>query len=171
MMVVAIIGILAAVAIPSVMQYVRKAKTAEATHNLRFIHEGARAYLAVDWAAKDTGEQLNHQFPDTAGPTPLLPCCFGTGQKCPAAESVAEFGASPTWVALKFGMNDEHYYRYEFVSSGSATTGVGSWFTARASGDLDCDGISSTFETYGKYGANQEDMESSGGFYSSSDTE
>ncbi|MEZ4468229.1 MAG: prepilin-type N-terminal cleavage/methylation domain-containing protein, partial [bacterium] len=41
MIVVAIIGILAAVAIPAFMRYIRNSKTSEATINLRKIFDGA----------------------------------------------------------------------------------------------------------------------------------
>ena len=46
-------------------------------------------------------------------------------------------------------MDDPHYYRYEFISSGVSTSAE---FTARAQGDLDCDGIESTYEMYGTVG-------------------
>ncbi len=57
------------------------------------------------------------------------------------------------WEELSFDPADypekgatRHYYRYEYVSSG---TGAESSFTARAIGDLDCDGVYSTFERSG----------------------
>ena len=43
-------------------------------------------------------------------------------------------------------MSDPHYYSYEYVSEG---TGTSARFTARAVGDLDCDGVLSTFERVG----------------------
>src|SRR5690554_3096923 len=45
MIVVAIIGVLAAVAIPAYVNFTRKAKTAEASTNLGAIYQGARAYF------------------------------------------------------------------------------------------------------------------------------
>jgi hypothetical protein len=50
---------------------------------------------------------------------------------------------SPTWVALKFSVDDATHFMYSF--DGSATK-----FTARANGDIDCDGSYSTFEMYGE---------------------
>ena len=44
MVVVAIIGILAAVAIPAFMKNARKAKTAEAVTNVKKLYDGARSY-------------------------------------------------------------------------------------------------------------------------------
>ncbi len=54
--------------------------------------------------------------------------------------------AHPTWKALTFEMRDPHYYQYEYVSDG---TGAESRFTVRALGDLNCDGVMSTFERIG----------------------
>lgn len=54
---------------------------------------------------------------------------------------------SMTWMALQFSVNNPHYYSYEFTSSGE---GEAAKFTARAIGDLDCDGTFSTFEISAK---------------------
>lgn len=48
----------------------------------------------------------------------------------------------PTWRALNFKIDSPHRYQYEYVSDGKS-------FTARAIGDLDCDGVLSTFERVG----------------------
>ncbi len=44
MVVVAIIGVLASVAVPSFIRYIRKSKTAEAPSLVRKIFDGARSY-------------------------------------------------------------------------------------------------------------------------------
>ncbi|HWE31202.1 MAG TPA: prepilin-type N-terminal cleavage/methylation domain-containing protein, partial [Polyangia bacterium] len=44
MIVVAIIGVLAAVAIPSFIKYTRRSKTSEALMNIRKMYDGAVAY-------------------------------------------------------------------------------------------------------------------------------
>ena len=48
MIVVAIIGILAAVAIPAFIKYIRKSKTVEATEGLDKINIGAKSYFQAD---------------------------------------------------------------------------------------------------------------------------
>ncbi len=48
----------------------------------------------------------------------------------------------PTWTALNFSVDDAHAYSYQFEVNPD-----GQSFTARALGDLDCDGVYSTFET------------------------
>ena len=58
MVVVAIIGILAAVAIPAFMKNARKAKTAEATTNVKKIYDGARAAYLEESRASDVCELL-----------------------------------------------------------------------------------------------------------------
>ena len=52
MIVVAIIGILAAVAIPAFMKYIKKSKTTEATTHVQKIYLGARTY----WMDRNTQE-------------------------------------------------------------------------------------------------------------------
>jgi prepilin-type N-terminal cleavage/methylation domain-containing protein len=146
MIVVAIIGILASIAIPTILRYTRKAKTAEAVQALKQIVDGSRIYM-VEERVTTAGVVLAKQFPATEALTPALTCCLSSAAgKCVASQPA--FGGSPTWVALKFGLTDAHYYRYEYLSQG---TGVGSRFTARALGDLDCDGTLGTFQMTGSY--------------------
>jgi type IV pilus assembly protein PilA len=141
---VAIIGVLAAVAVPAFMKYMRRAKTTEAREQLRRMYEQARAYYFETFGAAQAGGTVAHQFPKTVALTPVASCCQSdTSDKC---APLAANWTDPTWVALHFSLDDPHYYRYEFISSGSS---VGSQFTARARGDLDCDGVESTFEMYG----------------------
>lgn len=50
---------------------------------------------------------------------------------------------TPGWRALNFATFGTHRYRYAFTADAAG-------FTARAIGDLDCDGVTSTFETIGR---------------------
>ncbi len=52
------------------------------------------------------------------------------------------------WKALKFSMDDPHYYAYQYDVI-NVSGGQGSEFTAIAIGDLDCDTIKSRFSMYG----------------------
>ena len=53
MIVVAIIGILAAVAIPSFVKYIRRSKTTEAMMNLRKIYDSSITYYVSELATRD----------------------------------------------------------------------------------------------------------------------
>jgi len=157
MIVVAIIGILAAIAIPSFMRYIAKAKTAEARGELEKIYVGARAYyLDPKHSAADEIEPIPPQFPDSEPMTPAVNCC-ATGGRCAPEKSLWE---TPTWEALQFEMADPHYYRYRFQSEGVAQDAT---FVAYAHGDLDCDGELSTFSIYGIANTAYTDTSGSGG--------
>jgi hypothetical protein len=82
-------------------------------------------------------------FPASQAATPQKTCCAFPGGKCPP--SPADW-ATPTWQSLTFAMTDPHLFRYEYQSSVTGTTAV---FTARAIGDLDCDGHDETYEMAG----------------------
>ena len=146
MIVVAIIGILAAVAIPAFMKYIRRSKTAEATMNLRKIFDSSVSYFNEEHAAR-AGGILPRQFPASSAVTPPSTACTG-GSSQKIAPNAAMF-SSATWQALNFSVDDPFYYQYSYDSTGTGGTGVASKFTARANGDLDCDATLSTFERVG----------------------
>jgi type IV pilus assembly protein PilA len=143
MIVVAIIGILAAVAIPAFMKYIKKSKTTEARQFVKKIYDGARAYyMDQNYQRGMNFQALPKQFPQSSpGLTPSDPstCC----EKCAPS---AALWTDETWVVLQFSVDDPHYYSYQYVLGGNATVGP---YTARANGDLDCDSEYSTFEMYG----------------------
>ncbi|HEU5060296.1 MAG TPA: prepilin-type N-terminal cleavage/methylation domain-containing protein [Kofleriaceae bacterium] len=143
MIVVAITGILSAVAIPTFMRYIAKSKTMEARGELEKMYNGARAYYMEPRQLKGSFTPIDAQFPLSAAASPAVSCCT-FGGKCPP--NPADW-ADPTWQALLFSMDDPHYYQYQFISSG---IGDDAEFTAQAIGNLDCDGDFSTFSMYGE---------------------
>ena len=143
MIVVAIVGILAAVAVPSFMRYIAKSKTTEARGQLEKMYNGARAYFMEPRQPKGSFQPLDAQFPASAPASPAVSCCT-LGGKCPP--NPADW-ADPTWQALLYSMDDPHYYQYQFISSG---LGDDAEFTAEAIGNLDCDAEFSTFSMYGE---------------------
>jgi len=128
MIVVAIIGILAAVAIPSFMDYMKRSKKTEAALQLNKIGKNSKRIYS----------ETSAYFVGTAGPTPARPgtggggCCGGPSNHCAAVP--ATFAADPTWRALDFQIDEPSLFVYSY-SSTAATA-----FTATAAGDLDCDG-------------------------------
>jgi len=144
MIVVAIIGILAAVAIPAFMKYIRRSKTVEATMNVRKLFDSSVSYFEGEHADKG-GNSLAKQFPTsvaTAVPA-LHSCCGQTGDKC---KPVTTNFDSPSWAALNFSVDDPFYFWYTYASTGTDTSAT---FDATANGNLDCDAIYSTFSRHG----------------------
>ena len=147
MIVVAIIGILAAVAIPAFMKYIRRSKTTEATMNIRKLFDSSVSYYESE-RANAAGQILPRQFPSSIAWTPNGPgvCCGDPGQKCAPAKYNAQWN-TPSWTALNFSVDDPFYYSYQYDAGGTDTTAN---FTASASGDLNCDGkVFSLFQRVG----------------------
>jgi type IV pilus assembly protein PilA len=141
MIVVAIIGILAAVAIPAFLRYIKRSKTTEAMQNIGLLFRGAVSYFEAEHLSR-AGDPLPRQFPSNVGPTPALSMLVD-GQKMAANSSAWN---AEQWQALSFALGDPHYFAYQFVT---ASTGNAAEFSARAHGDLDGDGTYSTFERQG----------------------
>jgi type IV pilus assembly protein PilA len=162
MIVVAIIGILASVAIPAFVKNARKAKTTEATVGLQRMYTGSRSYVLEETVRRAQVDPIPPQFPESAALTPAATCCASPGRKCTANPAL---WTNLTWQAVRFDMADPHYYQYEYQSTGTAGAGAGSRFTARAMGDLDCDGILSTYEMVGELSNIDNDVHGSGGIF------
>jgi prepilin-type N-terminal cleavage/methylation domain-containing protein len=137
MIVVAIIGILAAVAIPAFMDYMKRSKKTEASLQLNKIGKNSkRAYME------------NSQYvTGTVTATPAKPgtggCCGGTGASpnhCAASPS--SFTANAVWKALDFEIDEDTLFYYAY-------TGTTTDYTATAVGDLDCDGTEITYSLSG----------------------
>ncbi len=159
MVVVAVIAILAAIAIPAFSRYVKKSRTAEATGHLNRIWSGSLAYYEVDHADSTTAV-VTKQFPGLGLAVSFEgDCCLEPGGKCPG--SAATY-ADSIWVALKFNIPDPHLYRASYATAGNATLAT---FTAIAHGDLDCDGRLSTFARMGRVNAGTGDVEASSAAY------
>ena len=167
MIVVAVIGVLATVAIPSFMKYLRRSRTTEALMNLRRLYDSSVGYYVVEHA-NQAGQIIVRQFPDTQlmTPTPVGVCCPNVGQKCNPSTYAASW-QSPTWQALNFSVDDPFYYSYQYDSAGADTTAI---FTATASGDLTCDGA--RFSLFQRIGYIQNNVVSGGaGLYMLNETE
>ncbi|HEX3760289.1 MAG TPA: prepilin-type N-terminal cleavage/methylation domain-containing protein [Kofleriaceae bacterium] len=135
MIVVAIIGILATVAIPAFMDYVKRSKRSEAVLQLNKIGKNAK---------RTYGETASYPS-GSVGPTPARPgtggCCGGTGatpNHC-AASPAAWTGA---WQALDFEIDEDTLFYYSY-------SGASQSYTALAIGDLDCDGTEVTYTLTG----------------------
>ena len=154
MIVVAIIGVLAALAIYGVRKYLLNAKTAEAKEGVGKIAKDAasafdREHMGGSMVAPGSSSSVSHRLcgSATAVPSGTTP---PAGQKYQSSPTEWNQGDQDTgWKCLKFSMRDPQYYMYGYTSSG--TTGVsGDTFTAEANGDLNGDGTTSSFAMGGK---------------------
>lgn len=136
---VAYAGVLAAVAIPAFVKYIRKSKTVEATEGL----EQLKAALVQYHAGRGRAGQ-RFRFPRSVGWTPATSCCKArTAPKCAGGD--VGFG-HPTWRALRFKIDDPHYYQYRLTSSGQGSRAK---VVIEARGDLDCDDKHASFSVTG----------------------
>jgi prepilin-type N-terminal cleavage/methylation domain-containing protein len=127
MIVVAIIGILAAVAIPAFMDYMKKSKKTEASLQLNKIAKNSKVLYNTTAAFSTASEGL----------TPGTECCAGTNKHC---QVTASDWAVSGWQALDFQLDEAHLFQYQYDADASGTAA-----TALAVGDLDCDGTSITY--------------------------
>lgn len=155
MIVVVILGVLAAVAIPAFIKYIRRAKTSEAEDKISEMFRSAVAYFDQEQVDRGVaGTALVPQFPAPTGggtPTPggvCTTCAANPDGRCdPATYLATAWDNDASWQALNFAISDRHYFVYQFQSAGGlAPLGATAQFTARAQADLDADGICSTFE-------------------------
>jgi type IV pilus assembly protein PilA len=149
MIVVAIIGILAAVAIPAFVKYIRKAKTVEATDGLDKLNAGAKSYFQADHysaVAASAGNILPKQFPQTEGITPPSNNCCAASAAAPKCLPDATIWTR-SWNELRFQVADPHYYQWTWTNGGGTNRLAG--YTVMATGNLDCDADLAQFSYVG----------------------
>jgi len=177
MIVVAILGILAVVAVPALQKYMRRAKTAEATTQIAKMYDATSAFFKSEHAARGAtgfigqGGQVQDMAPHrcphpqgdpTGGQAGITPdigfnCNEGPGGRC--IPGVGGGGAgyydinlwnnNAVWNSLNYLQEQGHYFHYNFVAINEITGYGRCQFSAQAFGDLDDDGIFSTFERSG----------------------
>ena len=113
------------------------------THWQTPVHGGALPPVPVGMTVPPVPRGEFPATPAVSTAPALTACCAAAGKKCAPAPAL---WTDPSWQALKFSMDDPHYYAYTYLSSGTDLTSA---FTARANGDLDCDTTYSTFEMVG----------------------
>ncbi len=154
MIVVVIIGILAAIAIPSFLRYIASSKASEVPNQLKAIYDGSVSFIEDPKNHLDptTGEPVAISFPASVAYTPnATGCCDGTRpQKCNpkntgagAYDPVAWTG-NVTWKKVKFELRDPHLYVYKYLGAASS-------FKAAAMGDISCNGVKEYYWRGGTY--------------------
>jgi prepilin-type N-terminal cleavage/methylation domain-containing protein len=130
MIVVVILGILAAVAIPAFTRYVKRSKTSEANQNLQAIFQGETAYY--------------NRSSEIAGATAtsFVQCAAEPSGGVPVGARVLGNWQNSNWSEIGFASDKAVYYRYSVTTGGSGGTSAN---TIDALGDLDGDMTASTF--------------------------
>jgi prepilin-type N-terminal cleavage/methylation domain-containing protein len=190
MIVVAILGILSAVAIPAVSAYVRRTKGAEARLQLAKMFDSTVAYFSAESVDRGNVETITagagvtnaatHRCPappgspagGSAGFTPSIDCNDGPSGRCvpsgapggPGYYDITQWSGNPMWSALSFQQEQAHYFHYDYAATNDLASGYGRCnFTAQAFGNLDDDTVYSTFERTG--GADQQGVNAAAGLY------
>jgi type IV pilus assembly protein PilA len=180
MIVVAIVGILAVLAIFGVRKYLANSKTAEATNTIGMINQLANgAYekeRAVSELAIGVSATAVHQLCGTSNQVPANVGSVSNKKYTPdpAADYlkrvVGTNDETNGWICLKFEMNQPQYFAYLYTKAAAPTftggttpvaaanlpanmTGANGW-TSCAAGDLDGDGNNSLFCVGGFIDAN-----------------
>jgi type IV pilus assembly protein PilA len=152
MIVVAIVGILAVLAIYGVRKYLANAKTAEARNSLGAIAKDAAAEYereGMAGAVLAAGGTAAFSRQLCASEAAKVPTTVPAGAKYQSAYADWNAGAASNigFACLKFTMDQPQYYSYGYTATGSSA--VGASFTATANGDLNGDGTVSTFTVAG----------------------
>lgn len=114
MIVVAIIGVLAAVAIPAFLNYIKRSKTSEARLNIRQIYDSAAAYYGGVHTT-ETGfifssaviREAESSMDNAPGRAPVLPADLNFDHS--------------SWDTIGFSIGDPTYYIYNLVGSPNGT--------------------------------------------------
>ena len=150
MIVVAIIGILAALAIYGVRKYLTNAKTGEAKTNVgRLAKDAVSAYERENMSGALLSAGVSVASVHRLCPTGLpVPTSVPKGQKIQPDATLWNDGLlANSWQCLKFSVNTPVYYQYQYAAANIADATQAS-FVASAVGDLNGDGVPSAPWSY-----------------------
>jgi len=154
MIVVAIVGILAVLATYGVRKYIASAKTTEARNSIgRLSNAAVIAYenenMNSPVLAAGTSTGFTRTLCNTASaPVPSsIGAVTGAKYQSTAADWNTDMMGNSGFSCLHFTIDEPQYYMYGYNVSGTST--VGNSFTAFANGDLNGDGVLSTFSITG----------------------
>jgi len=175
MIVMFIIGMLAALAAPAFSKYVKKSRTAEAAGTLSKVFSGAVSYYEADHA-DSSGATVPKQFPVFANgscdPDPYMEpgCCSYPDKRCPGNDT--RYSGEP-WVSLQFNLPNPHLYRprYHTCVSVSGPFSSNRFVRAEATGNLDCDSVEARFIRSGLVNTSSGDLDKGGAAFEVNATE
>jgi type IV pilus assembly protein PilA len=150
MIVVAIVGVLAVLAIYGVRKYIANSKTTEAKNSLGQISKDAASAFEKETTnatiiAAGSSSALLRSLCDSST---LVPATTPAAMKYQSSRADWTTGsANAGWMCLKFSMEQPQYYRYQYVATN--TTSTAGQYIATANGDLNGDSVLSTFQISG----------------------
>lgn len=154
MIVVAIVGVLAALGIYGVRKYLLNAKTAEAKNSLGQIAKDAQgAYERESMSAQvlaggASTNVVNNLCDSATNPVPMDVPAGAKYQSSPSEWSFDMGTPGKGFACLKFMMSDPQYYRYSYTATGVGSSAQS--FLAVANGNLDGNNVTSTFALSGE---------------------
>jgi prepilin-type N-terminal cleavage/methylation domain-containing protein len=199
MIVVAILGILAVIAIPALTRYMNRSKTSEARVQIAKMFDAVSAYFNEEHVARGQVQLLGaggaiadlapHRCPHMTGqesgqtqagltPDIGINCNDGPGGRCVPSGGggggggyydISLWSNNAVWAGLNFQQEQAHFFHYNFQASNAATGFGACQFTAQAFADLDNDTVFSTFERAAA--ADQTGVNAAAGLYIDQDVE
>jgi prepilin-type N-terminal cleavage/methylation domain-containing protein len=192
MIVVAILGILAAIAVPALTKYMRRSKTSEARVQIAKLFDAASAYFNEEHVERGEVQIIGqgagisnlapHRCPHQSGqetgqtqaditPDLGINCNDGPGGRCVPSEGgggggyyeIDLWGNNRVWNSLNFQQEQAHFFHYNFQASNGGTGFGACQFTAQAFADLDNDAVYSTYERSGA--ADENGVNAAAGLY------
>ena len=163
MIVVAIIGVLAALAIYGVRRYLASAKTSEAKNTIGYISRGAAAAFERESTPPEAlaeGKESVDTAHSLCGSATKVPANVPAGKKYqPLTDNGKDFESGDYangWKCLKFTMTQPIYYQYHYYENTSTAAPSNpakctkDCYEAAAVGDLDGDGATAIFALTGQ---------------------
>ncbi len=141
---IALLGCILAIAIPTFLKALRSSKTTEASERLTWLYRNTRSYYHVEHRR---GLLVHHGcVPPSAGPTPRILTPDGRFQEFDSAKQPLD----PTWKMLGFRPHKVRF-RYTFLPALAGCRNlvgnpIDNRLVFRAEADLDGDGVLSTYE-------------------------
>ncbi len=155
MIVVAIVGILSALALYGVRKYIASTKTAEARNALGRMSEatvGVYEEERMNGTVLPQGQQASLSRSLCKSSSKSVPASITQVQGRKYQSTVSDWSTDAAinagFACLHFTIDQPQYYMYSYALTGSGGN-PGDTFTGIANGDLDGDGIQSTFSLTG----------------------
>ena len=146
MIIVTIVGVLSAVALPSMQEFIKRSRESEAPNNIMAMAQGAKIFYNEE-KIDNKGVVQPPYFPVSSTSNNLVSGYATLPKKAPCKENVgaprynknsARWHADrikDPWYDLKFSLPTSHYFQYGYRSQ---SAGRFATYTVRAMADLDC---------------------------------